>query len=213
MLRLRAVTLMLLLLSGPLSVVAEPAAQQPPGWVPQGVEDLGRKAAFHTDFTFDKSMLRMASNFMDNTDDDTRRAINKLEAISVHSYHFSAPGLYDASALNRIRAEYAATGWKHMVNVPRKGDPFNAGQTDLWISTSHMDVTGMVILLSDPKNLDLIALTGDLSPVDMLHLRGHFGIPKFDGDHLVPAPPSQRFSAPPDREETEPAPPPPPAAR
>jgi hypothetical protein len=51
----------------------------------------------------------------------------------------------------------------------------------------------MVILLSDAQNFDLIALTGNLSPVDLLHLRGHFGIPKFDGDHLVPAlPPTPR---------------------
>ena len=188
-------TLLLLLLLGPLSMVAEPAAQQPPGWVPQSVEDLGRRAAFHTDFTFDKSMLQVASNFMDNND-DARRAINKLQAISVHSYHFAAPGLYDSAALDRIRTEYAATGWKHMVGAHGGQDPFTPGQTDLhaqtdlWISTSQANVTGMVVLISDAKNFDLIALTGNLSPLDMLHLRGHFGIPKFDGDHLEPAPPS-----------------------
>jgi hypothetical protein len=27
-------------------------------------------------------------------------------------------------------------------------------------------------------------LAGNLSPLDLLHLRGHFGIPKFDGDGL-----------------------------
>jgi hypothetical protein len=205
---LRATSLLLILLSGPLAAIAEPAAQ-PPGWVPQGVEDLGRHAAFHTDFTFDKSMLQVASNFMGNTDDDTRRAINKLQAISVHSYHFSAPGLYDPAAIDRIRAEYAATGWKHMVDTHGKGDPSHPGQTDLWISTSNADVTGMVILLSDSTNFDLIALTGNLSPLDMLHLRGHFGIPKFDGDHLAPAPPPQRFSAPGPGQTEPPAPPPP----
>jgi Domain of unknown function (DUF4252) len=195
---LRVTSLLLILVSGSLAAIAEPSSQQP-GWVPQSVEDLGRRASFHTDFTFDKSMLRMASNLMDNTDDDARRAINKLQAISVHSYHFSAPGLYDTAALDRIRAEYAATGWKHMVGTHGKGDPLNPGrtslpgQTDLWISTSNLDVTGMVILLSDAQNFDLIALTGNLSPVDLLHLRGHFGIPKFDGDHLVPAlPPTPR---------------------
>jgi hypothetical protein len=191
---LRTIFPLLILLSGSLAAIAEQPSQQP-GWVPQGVEDLGRRASFHTDFTFDKSMLQVASNFMDNADDDARRAINKLQAISVHSYRFSAPGLYDRATLDRIRAEYAATGWKHMVGTHGKGDPLNSGQTDLpgqtdlWISTSHADVTGMVILLSDAKNFDLIAITGNLSPIDMLHLRGHFGIPKFDGDHLAPAPP------------------------
>jgi hypothetical protein len=30
-------------------------------------------------------------------------------------------------------------------------------------------------------------MAGDLSPVDLLHLRGHFGIPKFDGDSFKDA--------------------------
>jgi hypothetical protein len=25
-------------------------------------------------------------------------------------------------------------------------------------------------------------MAGNLSPIDLLHLRGHFGIPRFDGD-------------------------------
>jgi hypothetical protein len=28
----------------------------------------------------------------------------------------------------------------------------------------------------------LVTVAGNLSPVDLLHLRGHFGIPRFDGD-------------------------------
>jgi hypothetical protein len=27
-------------------------------------------------------------------------------------------------------------------------------------------------------------LAGNLSPLDLLHLRGHFGIPRFEGDGL-----------------------------
>ena len=48
----------------------------------------------------------------------------------------------------------------------------------------------MAVLLVSPKDIDLVTITGDLSPLDLLHLRGHFGIPKFDADNLVPAPAS-----------------------
>jgi hypothetical protein len=30
----------------------------------------------------------------------------------------------------------------------------------------------------------LATVAGNLSPVDLLHLRGHFGIPRFEGDEL-----------------------------
>ena len=146
---------------------------------------LGQRAAFHTDFTFDHSMLQLAGYFVGDTDPEARNAIAKLNGISVHSYHFAAPGLYDPAALDLIRRQYEAAGWRHLVAAHAKGDPFNAGQTDLWINFAHMDVTGMMVLISGPKDLNLIALNGDISTLDLLHLRGHFGIPRFSGDGFV----------------------------
>ena len=46
----------------------------------------------------------------------------------------------------------------------------------------------MMVLVSAPKDLNLIALNGDISTLDLLHLRGHFGIPRFSGDRFVPGP-------------------------
>ena len=157
---------------------------------------LGQRAAFHTDFTFDRSMLQVASYFIGDADPEARNAIAKLNGISVHSYHFAAPGLYDPAALDLIRRQYEAAGWRHLVAAHGKGDPFNAGQTDLWINFAHMDVTGMMVLISAPKDLNLIALNGDISTVDLLHLRGHFGIPRFSGDRFVPARASSRARPP-----------------
>jgi Domain of unknown function (DUF4252) len=190
----------------------QPQSGPPPaGWVPQSVEALAQHSAFHTNFTFDRSMLRFASNFMDNSDADTQRAINKLDAISVHSFHYSQPGMYNPALLGSIRAEYDATGWKHMVTAHPKGDPFSTGETDLWISFAHADVTGMVVLLAGARDVDLIAVTGDLSPLDLLHLRGHFGIPKFNADGVRAAPPQANPQPRPEYVEPSPAPPPPPS--
>ena len=85
-----------LFLAIPLSRAEDPAYPDD-SWIPQGMEALGHHASFHTDVTFDKSMLDMANNFVG--DEETRQAIAKLRGISVHSYKFSAPGLYDPSAL------------------------------------------------------------------------------------------------------------------
>jgi hypothetical protein len=189
--------LLVLLLAGPIAVFgqsaqATPKQPPPPAWVPQGFEALGQRAAFHTDFTFDRSMLQVAGYFIGDTDQDVRNAIAKLNGISVHSYHFAAPGLYDPAALDLIRRQYEAAGWRHLVAAHGKGDPFDQGQTDLWINFQHMDVTGMMVLISKPKDLNLIALNGDISTVDLLHLRGHFGIPRFSGDGFVPPGPQAR---------------------
>ena len=176
----------LLLLTAPFAALgkdAPPVQQQPLNWVPQGFEVLGQRAAFHTDFTFDRSMLQMALLHRRHGQ-EARNPIAKLNGISVHSYHFASPGLYDPAALDLIRRQYEAAGWRHLVAAHSKGDPFSAGQTDLWINVAHMDVTGMMVLISAPKDLNLIALNGDISTLDLLHLRGHFGIPRFSGTTL-----------------------------
>ena len=162
-----------------------PAAQSYPddSWIPQGVEVLGRRATFHTDFTFDKSMLDMANNFVG--DEETRQAIAKLRGISVHSYKFSGPGLYSPSDLNLVREQYHDRGWKHLVTSKSYVAGPNQAQTDVWVRFDHAKVEGMVLLVANETNLNLVAINGTLSPLDLLHLRGHFGIPRFSGDDLV----------------------------
>ncbi len=91
---------------------AQPApSRQPLTGSRQGFEVLGQRAAFHTDFTFDRSMLQLAGYFIGDADQEARNAIAKLNGISVHSYHFAAPGLYDPAALDLIRRQYEAAGW------------------------------------------------------------------------------------------------------
>jgi hypothetical protein len=178
-----------------------PAPAYPPpannlSWVPQGMEALERTAAFHTDFTFDRSMLQLASGLWDGpADPSVAQAISRLDGISVHSYHYAAPGMYDPRLLDLVRRQYSAMGWQHLVTAHSAG---SNGATDLWISFHHMQATGAVVLFESPTNLNLIAFSGNLSPVDLLHLRGHFGIPRFSGDRFVPAPgPAARAVPPP----------------
>jgi hypothetical protein len=165
-------------------------------WIPADVEQLGRTAAFHTDFTFDRTMLQVASGLIDDGDADTRNAIAKLNGVTVHLYRYAQPGMYDARQLDAIRQQYKAAGWKHLVSTQSHAGPPTApgpyavgseGHTDLFIKFQGTDVTGMVVLQASPRNLNVVALTGDLSPLDLLHLRGHFGIPKFAGDGFAPA--------------------------
>jgi hypothetical protein len=165
-------------------------------WVPQGMEILGRTAAFHTDFTFDRSMLQLASGIWEGPGDPgLADAVSRLDGISVHSYHYAAPGMYDPRLLDAVRRQYSALGWQHLVTAHSRSSD---GATDLWISFRHMRATGAVVLFQSPTNLNLIAFSGNLSPLDLLHLRGHFGIPRFSGDHFVPAPgPAARVAPPP----------------
>jgi hypothetical protein len=179
------------------SAPAYPPSGASLNWVPQGMEALGRTAAFHTDFTFDRSMLQLASGLWEGPGDPgLADAVSRLDGISIHSYHYAAPGMYDPRLLDAVRRQYSALGWEHLVTAHSAA---NGGATDLWISFRHMRATGAVVLFQSPTNLNLIAFSGNLSPLDLLHLRGHFGIPRFPGDRFVPAPGPAARNAPPAR--------------
>ncbi len=192
-------TLITLVFLPPSLALASNGPSQSSDWIPAGVEQLGRTAAFHTDFTFDRTMLQMASGLIDGGDADTRNAIAKLNGLTVHLYRYAQPGMYDGRQLDAIRQQYKDAGWKHMVSRQSHGKITNTpnvrlpdgvdgqGHTDLFIKLQGADVTGMVVVEATPRNLNVVALTGDLSILDLLHLRGHFGIPKFAGDGFVPA--------------------------
>jgi hypothetical protein len=173
------------LLAPAQSSTAQPAPQSYPDdtWIPRGMDALAHHASFHTDFTFDKSMLEMANNFVG--DDETRSVVAKLRGISVHSYKFSAPGMYDPGALEAVRAQYHDRGWKHLVTSQSYVARPEQARTDVWVRFEHGNVEGMVLLVANQTNLNLVAINGTISPLELLHLRGHFGIPKFSGDSLV----------------------------
>jgi Domain of unknown function (DUF4252) len=168
----------------PSSAPANRPAYPDDNWLPRGMDSLGSHATFHTDFTFNRQMLGLASDF--DGDEETQHIVGNLRSISLHIFRFPHPGLYNPEALAYIRSQYFNRGWHHLVTAHSNAASMNPGSTDLWIRFAHSDVEGMVLLVSNPTNIDLIVINGTLSPLDLLHLRGHFGIPRFSGDRFVP---------------------------
>jgi hypothetical protein len=101
--------------------------------------------------------------------------------------NFAAPGTADPAQVDAIREAYHLRGWKHLVTTTSSGGPVHNGTTDVWLVLDGSNVRGGVVLVESPRSLTLVTLAGNLSPTDLLHLRGHFGIPRFDGDTLKDA--------------------------
>ena len=151
-------------------------------WAPPALAELSAQAAVKESFTLDRTMLGVAAALLPDSEAQTRQAINKLDGISVHLLRFGDPSMIDESAVDSIRAAYHLRGWKHLVTTTRAGGPVHNGTTDVWLVMDGVNVRGAVVLVETPKSLSLVTVAGNLSPVDLLHLRGHFGIPQFEGD-------------------------------
>ncbi len=156
----------------------------PLDWTPPALAALNAEAAMKTSFTLDRSLLSMAAGLVPDSQAQDRQVINKLDGVSIHLLRFSDAGVPDEGAVDSIGAAYHLRGWKHLVTTTNAGGPLHSGTTDVWLVLDGVNIRGAVVLAETPRSLTLVSVAGNLSPVDLLHLRGHFGIPRFDGEQL-----------------------------
>jgi len=158
-------------------------AQPQHEWTPQGIAVLRQSASSKTEFTLDHSMLVFASK-LDPDNEDLRRVIAGVDGVSVHSYHFPRAWMYDPETLSSVKEEYHAAGWKQLMNNHAKdGGP---GVSDLWVRWENNAISNIAILLARSNEVNFIEVSGSISPLDLSHLGGHFGIPKIEGGVVVP---------------------------
>src|ERR1700730_1526117 len=120
-------------------------AQQQNIWIPQGIEALRQTASSKSEFTFDHSMLVLASK-LDPDNEDLRRVIAGVSGISVHRYHFPGSWQYDPGVLSSVNEEYRAAGWKRVLNKHDKNEV--PGVTDLWVRLENNAISNIAILLA-----------------------------------------------------------------
>ncbi len=163
---------------------------------PAGMQDawtaLANQPSSHTAFSFDRTMMQVAQALLESGGMSSERAAAALTGISVDNYHYSEPAFYTPEAMSAIIASYHAAGWKHLVNANQS--PAESAQphgiiTDLWLHNSGPNINGVTVLTRSPRDMSVIQITCELRPLDLVHLSGHFGIPKVDPNAvMVPAP-------------------------
>jgi hypothetical protein len=163
------------------------------------MDALAADATFSTSFTFNRSMLESARQ---NMPEDLQPLVAKLRSITVHTYRYSAPGMYHAAELDAVRAQFSGEGWTHwraekhanaQAAVPGASMDAGAGpdmaygspdplRTDVWVRMKHSNVDGVVLLVANERNVNVIVVDGMIDPLELLHLRGHLGIPRDAGE-------------------------------
>jgi hypothetical protein len=164
-------------------------AQPPSDEVPASIEALRQSASSKTEFTLDHSMLVLASK-LDSNNEDLRRVIAGVSGLSVYRYRFPDAGMYDPEALDAVKHAYHAAGWKQLMNNHQRRD--GTGVTNLWIRFQNNAISNVAILVARADEVTLITVSGSISPLDLSHLGGHFGIPKIEGGVEVPNSVSRR---------------------
>ena len=171
-------------------------AAQGDDWRPRSVYDdlnaLADQPATHTGVVFDRSMMQAAESVLEQGGLEPARAAAALSSISFDTYRYKEPAFYTPEVMEHILNSYRRAGWKHFVNgnqSPANSAQPNSAILDVWLHFSGADIDHVTVLVRGTHEMSLVQVAGDLRPLDLLHLSGHFGIPKFDPNAvMVPAP-------------------------
>jgi hypothetical protein len=181
----------LCVLTGMVLGAAVVAGAQQPAGVNEALRNLTSEHANHTAFTFDHDMLQSATGFLNDGDGPPIQ----LNSITVENYRYSEPAFYIPESMHALVKAYDAAGWKHLVDehaAPRDAAMPPKPLTDLWLHYDGPVIDDVTVVVRARKQMSVIEVSGQLRPLDLVHLSGHFGIPKVDpGAVMVPAPPGR----------------------
>jgi ABC-type amino acid transport substrate-binding protein len=164
----------------PILTLALGAALAATLWAQQfkfNLDHLVSKASDSFDVSLNTSMLQFAGKFLDGKDPDeakVKKLIVGIEGIYIKSFEFKNEGGYAPADLDRVRNQLKAPEWSRIVGIKSGGESENI---EVWVRNERGKVTGVAILASEPKQLTVCNLVGNIDLESLSDLGGHFGLP------------------------------------
>jgi Domain of unknown function (DUF4252) len=141
------------------------------------LEHLASKASDSVDVSLDSSLLQFAAKFFDGKDPDetkVKKLLTGITGIYVKSFEFQKEGGYLPADLDKVRAQLKAPEWSRIVGIKSSGESENI---EVWVRNENGKVSGVAILASEPRQLTVANLVGNVDLDSLADLGGHFGLP------------------------------------
>lgn len=150
------------------------------------LDDLDRLAPKATEFVnirMNERLLRLATPMLASSpkDDPEEAAVKDLikgvRGIYVKSLGFEAEGAYTAKDLTTVRDQLRAPGWEQFVEVRSRRENVNV---EVYVFLNGERVEGLAVVSTEPKELTVINIVGDVDMDKLARLQGQFGIPDLE---------------------------------
>jgi hypothetical protein len=148
--------------------------------MPANLDKLAAKASEVVDVSLDGALLQLASRFLSEKDPDeanVKKLVGGLKGVYVKSFTFEDRDQYKESDVEDLRTQLKAPGWSRIVSSRSKR---NGDNSEVYLKTDAGQITGLAVIVTEPKELTIVNIVGFIRPEDIRDLGGHFGIPKID---------------------------------
>jgi hypothetical protein len=111
----------------------------------------------------------------DSNDREAQEVLRGLKSIYIRSFKFAADHQYSTSDIDAIRSQLSAPGWNALAQIHQHGE--EAQNVDIYVSTDHEVVNGLVVVATGPRELTIVHIVGSVDPAKLASLGGHLGLP------------------------------------
>jgi hypothetical protein len=167
----------------PLRMLALTAAVSAVLWGQQfkfNLDHLAGIASNTTDVSLSGNLLQFAAKFLDSKDPEeaqVKKLIVGIEGIYVRSFEFKKEGAYSPGDLDQVRNQLKAPEWSRIFGIKNSDEGENI---EVWVRNQGAKVAGIAIVSSNPKELTVANLVGNIDLDSLAALGGHWGLPKMD---------------------------------
>lgn len=176
----------------PLATVAQGAKIRMPDF-----SDLAAKAKESVDIELDGEALKSAGSFFGGggrggeSDKEFAEVLAGLKGIYVKVFEFEKAGQYSTRDIENVVRQVEREGWKKLMSI-RDGED----RVEMWLRDNHED-GGMFFVASEPNELVMINIVGNVNLATLSQLGGRMGIPNIPGIGGAPVAPPAPPAAPP----------------
>jgi hypothetical protein len=145
------------------------------------LDRLAARAEKAVDVSVDEGVLSLAKGFLNKPEDEKARevaeAVRGLEGVYVRVYEFAKEGEWKEADIADIRRQVGEPGWSRVVNVWNRAE---GRKVEVHLRAAAGRVGGLVVLSTEPKQLVVVNMIGDIDVQKLASLQGQFGIPDID---------------------------------
>ena len=165
----------------PILTLAFGAALAATLWAQQfkfNLDHLESKDSKTFDVSLNTSLLQFAGKFLDGKDPEeaqVKKLIVGITGIYIKSFEFKKDRAWAPADLEKVRNQLRAPEWSRMVGIKSGGE---SESIEVWVRSEKGKVSGVAILASQPRQLTVANLVGNVDLESLSDLGGHFGLPK-----------------------------------
>lgn len=154
------------------------------------LDKFAAKAKEANTVTLTHEQLQAAAGFLPSDEKDKQDGMKKvmtgLDSVQVRNFEFDEPGQFSDADLDGIRAQVAKMrGCTSIVDSKDKKE-----HSQVFLCTEEGKTTGIIVINSEPKELNVVYVKGSVNLKDLGRLDGVMGMPRMElGPMTPPAPP------------------------